>query len=195
MAFINTFCVKQNTNCESITVEDTSGLYDASTNPTGWNTPNISTSNVTAATVTVITPSAGTFALIATANMPINSLEYFDLLVINPEDIGGTAGSVIPDGTYEITVKYEAVALPGGEVEQVREHYIHCSTTTCVKGMFTSLEISDCSCDTIAVMNALYAFALHISLEDAVQCSQREKITSIEAALNKICGNTNSCNC
>jgi hypothetical protein len=198
MALSPRFSICNDSTCENITVTDITGLYDASTNTGGYGSPNDGVGDVTSVTLTITPPSGTALDAIdivggtphANVTWPASDLVYFDFITLAAEDLGGTAGAAISDGTY--TFLY-TITGPGGTVTQTREHYLHCVTTACVQGLFANLEIGDCSCDTAAVDKAIYAWSLHEALRSAVNCSKRQKIVDIQAALTKICNNTNDC--
>ena len=201
MAVLPRLNVCQDSNAETLTITDVTGLYDASTNTGGWGTPNDAVTDITAATLAVTEPDGTitTFNLLTDSNAtwPSANLVYFDVITLQKDEdgtlISGDSNSDIgtfSDGTYSFTY---TLTGPSGTVYQVVEFYCHRTSTACVQGMFADLEVSDCSCDTDAVRNAILAFGYHQALRSAVECNKSGRITDIQAALDKICNNTNNC--
>jgi hypothetical protein len=194
MALLPRLKVCQDSTGETLTVTDNSGLYNVTTNTGGWGTPNIDVTDPTVATLTV-TPPDGIeyeFDLLThlSATWPTANLVYFDVITLTADLLGGTAGDALADGTYKFAylLTYSAI-----DYTQVAEFYLHIGTTACVQGMFADLEVADCSCDTDSLTRALYAWGLHEALRAAVSCGKAGRITDIQAALDKICSNTNNC--
>lgn len=191
MALLPRIAICNNSVSTEATIRDITGLYDASENTGGFGSPNDSVTDITAATLTVTNPSGTEYEFNVLSYLPSADLVYFDIVTITQTSAGvlvidGSGTAQLTEGIY--TFDYELVG-PGGTVTQVMEHYIHYTTTQCVKGMFAELDIADCSCDTDAVEKALYAWGLHEALRSAIQCSKTERITDIQAALTKICNN------
>jgi hypothetical protein len=200
MALLNRFKVCQDSTCESLTVTDITGLYDAATNTGGFGDVNDSVGDITVATIDIIPPDSTTtytFDLLTDTShdWPTVDVYEFEILTVsldaNGDLVTGAGGlSQLTDGTYDLTY---TLTGPGGTVVQKGEVYLHCASTTLVYNMFADLDISDCNCNSEALEKALYAWGLHEALKCAVSCSQDTKVIAIQAALNKIGNNTNNC--
>ena len=56
MALQLNYCVPQDCDCKSVSFSDTTGVYDATTNPTGYGGINPLTSNIISSTITFFSP-------------------------------------------------------------------------------------------------------------------------------------------
>ena len=100
--------VIQAADCLSFTVEDTTGQYNATTNPTGYDAPNIDIADVTAAVIDVTKyGTSTTYSINASPTFP--TLTAGTTVTIANTDLGLTATDVIPDGVYLIDYYITAI--------------------------------------------------------------------------------------
>jgi hypothetical protein len=183
-------------NCSKISVTDTTGLYEETSNPNGWGFPNLDTSEVAEATLEILTPGAQ-FPVIIDITSEINAQvlpgsyiqDYiFDITEITYQNLG--IASLI-DGIYE--VKY---IIDG--IEYVMKGLNVCNTECCVNKMLEkALDKYLCgnSCSQGEIAEALRARALLLQASQwAFSCGKFEEADNLLKQAAKIC-KTNGCGC
>ena len=96
------------TSYSQLTLVDSTGLYNADTNPTGWGHPNIALNEVLYAHLLVTNPSGIIYDLDIINDLGIDfQTATVDELVYNIPSalIGGSLGEVLADGTYSVVYK------------------------------------------------------------------------------------------
>lgn len=186
----NTYCVDK---CIELTVSDSTGLYDAVTNITGWGAPNPTRAGITSALLSVTLPDATTPVIDeedVTATVQAAVADVFELQTYTLTDLGYT--TTILDGIYTITY----VVVSGGTTYTLERQMLNfCNVKSCVQKMFSNyvIALSTCGCnskDTQTVMNAyvlLKALMMH-----AVKGNLTEA-DSIRVKLETICTTNNCC--
>jgi hypothetical protein len=96
------FRITQTANRRGLVLSDTTGAYNAISNPGGYGAPNPATTDATIVTIYVTDLGGVTYPIDASASLPSATGGTF---VINNVDIGLTSDSEIPDGYY--IVQYE----------------------------------------------------------------------------------------
>lgn len=142
MALEIKFTVTLGSDCHSFIITDTTGNYNASTNPTGWGTPNPATSDVTRITLSV----KNLYTNITYDN--IVSLTYTDPVVVFPtsdlEIDGVSIGDVVmPDGLYEFT--YTIVISGTTTYSATSNNILLCESCCKIKTLASELDL-DCGC-------------------------------------------------
>lgn len=107
MALVPNFNICEADDLKSLSFYDVTGVYNATTNPTGYGTPNPSPSDVTTATISILLPGGTTPVVLTvkggslTTSLPTtdNTLVFTITNVL----LGLTADALLPDGVYDIT--------------------------------------------------------------------------------------------
>lgn len=207
MALVLNFKICKNTKCDSLSFIETTGIYNAATNPTGYGSPNptIQSSFTANDAVLIITDPEGTvFTIDITAgndlslsaitdNFPTQDNSQF--YTITPTVLS-QSGSFI-DGVYE--VKYTVKNLTGasGVIYSMNKFFlVSCGVDCCVSKMFGKIAECSCECDDSLIDNALLANVYLKGLYAAAACGQKDKANQLIKNINKLCGNTTSgCGC
>lgn len=197
MAFELKECVKQN-GCEGFFVFDKSGVYDPTLNPTGYNAPNISTSDVDTAVLDV---------LYAGATVPVTINVYSDLpstnvdgaYQVNASDLGLTE---MPPGltrvTYTITgtfggdpFTYTVTALVLFDCE------LECCVSQKLIAAATAVIGGDCcnECKDDKVNNALFLEAVLEGARAATCCGLVDVVNTNVEYLQTKCGESPCSGC
>ena len=190
MALVLNFEICQTADCKTFTFTETTGVYNASTNPTGWGAPNPLTSNATSATLAINIAGGTVYTLnLFTSSFPssVSSLEYD----VTASLIGGASGAKITDGIY--TFVYTVVAS-GVTYTQTIIKGIYCQVQCCVYSMFKSL-VSTCDCNATEKERALDAFILLKGLITSTASGNTTNFNTDLAVLQKMCLNSNCTNC
>lgn len=198
MALKLNFSVCTENSCKNFTFIETTGTYDATTNPTGWGAPNSLIAWATAATLDIYKPGNTTttpdltidlFA-VTPDNWPTtdNTLEY---LITNT--VLGVSGK-LTDGfwkfVYSVTVQ---------EVDTIKVYkqtkYIAttCNAKCCVDGLFAEIEDFECDCMEAAINKAITAQAIYKAMESAGKCGNLTKFNKLKSMLTRMCNNQDCC--
>ena len=176
--------------CESITFTEGTGSYNVSTNPLGWGTPNTVIGTITATHILITLPDGTTVVDIANpVGLPTTSTT-FEYEITAAALNGGTK---IADGLYQI----EYTVTDGTYTYTAGPSYFlfTCNSQCCVNKLFAKIATqTDCSCNSTAVTNALYASALLNGLCASKDCGNISGMNSLISKLNQICNSTN-CGC
>lgn len=182
--------VCENGTCDGLSFSETTGAYDAVSNPNGWNAPNTLLSTATAATLT-ITLANGTILptidLFATSLFPnINPLQLYTIT----NAILGYSGT-IPDQI--ITFLYTVIAN-GITYTQTIQKAFFCNVKCCVYSMTKNIDV-DCSCSKDTIDSFLKGFTLLKGLEASAGCGNIINFNNILNQLNKLCAGNSCANC
>lgn len=194
MALQVDFTACQSRDCKSLDIEDETGLYDATTNPTGFGGINPSVSDVDVATIIVENPEGDTFEIDVYPTLPNTDGVKF---TINNTDIGLEATDEIPDGLYLITYTVSGVfGSTAFESEKIKYVLFKCQVTCCMKEEVAELKVEDCECeDNEDTMDLLKRVVLLDSAKLAATCGQRGNAVIMLDYLLRRCGLKNPDNC
>jgi len=172
-------CLK---DCESLTIKDITGFYDVTLNETGWGTPNINKSDLTEATLTIVTP---------TQTYEENVLETIQDSVFSTYDIFTYTSDSLTDGIYKFTLK---LITEDNEYEVSITHFVYCNVECCVDKLGSKLAIQ--SCDPCKDTDKLDEFILADSLLTAISsdCISENDFKCLLKQLQKICSSSD-CGC
>ena len=195
MALALDFTVKQQTSCTEVLFTDLTGDYDLTTNPGGWGAPNTTRASVLSSTLTITTPSGLTYIIDITAEVIADSP-----IIITNDQLGGTAGSCVPDGQYYILWD---VTAAGGHFPTTYSKdsyfFFDCVIACKVASLFTSLDLTSCNpCNetlTSKISNALLAWAYLEALRNAACCGKTELFANILKTLERMVDNSQCTSC
>lgn len=188
MAIDVKFSICQSSNCKGITFKETTGLYDAVSNTTGWGAvgggdPNDMISDATDATLTLTGPDGTVYPaldLFALDGFP-KSTEDGYLFQASAVDSSLTD---FADGNWEMTY---SVTTSSGTYDETITLFFHCKISACVCRLVSEIEIDDCKCDTDKLNKALQAKAFSDALSYAVGCGNLNAANEILTSLQKLC--------
>lgn len=192
MAVILSFEICQSGGCDSLIFKETTGIYNATTNPNGWGAPNEATSDATEATLEIELGDGSlyTIDLFATGDFPTTDTTFeYEIL---PTDIGYSSDDDQIDDQI-ITFTYTVVTGTTTYTQVVKQAF-YCQAQCCVNTMFINLDF-ECDCNKDQIDLALKAFAMLQGLKQASACGNATNFTNILTQLNKLCLNTNCSAC
>lgn len=191
MALQLNFEICQSSTCDTLTFVETTGAYNATSNPTGWGAPNDTIASATSAdlTITLASGNSYTIDLLATTHFPTDDTT-FEYELTN-SDFGYTDGAKIDDQI--ITFTYTVVAN-GTTYTQNYKQAFYCQVQCCVLSMFADIDV-ECDCSKDKIDNALKAYALLKGLIYSGNCGNTTYFNNILAQLQKLCLNNNCQNC
>lgn len=102
MAIALTLDITKASDCKSLTIAETTGAYNSTTNLGGYNSPNFTVADVTAATIDFTRlNSTNTYTVDVYPTLPTTSSST--TFLIDSSDVGFGSGEAISDGIYELT--------------------------------------------------------------------------------------------
>lgn len=193
MALKLKICSSIEDNCGSLILTDTTEEYNSQTNTTGWGSPNITTSLITEAYITIVSSNPDDRGLridIPLSTFPTVVTGSFPLLTIDDYTFN--------DGEYTIT--YTIKLADETTYETKTKIFITCGVACCIHKLWLSF-ISDgsdsCGCSSDSVLkleDLLFADALYKSLLRAAACLDTSTRDKLLVKLQALCSYTN-CNC
>lgn len=184
--------------CKWLEVTDSTGIYNASTNPYGWDsasTNNPSTADVTTATFTIVDPNGLTYTL--TNTYPIPSTSNTDIFVIYADDLGLSSTDKLLDGIYEITWTVSFTFNGNDETSSNTSFYLFTCQADCgVKNLYLDAIKSSCSsCKTGKKQKANEAYRAILEAKMAAACDMPDKAKELLAKAQWIIKTQNCLNC
>lgn len=197
MALVLRFNICTEDNCKRFVFTETTGVYNATTNPTGYNAPNPLIASATSATLDVYLPSNTTTTPDLTVDMFAESyptvVDTFEYTIYN-SDLGFSAGTKMTDGFYKFvyTVVIDVSGTPTTFTQTVTKA-LSCNAACCVDGLFGEIPDFECDCAEAAINKALTAQAIYKAMVSAGACGNKTKYTKLQSMLSRMCNNTNCC--
>lgn len=186
------FCLSN--SCTELSVSETTGVYNASTNVGGYGTPNATTASVTIYSLVITSPSDQTYTINLFTNGFPTTNEDFEY-TIPMSSLGGR--SVIEDGFWQF-----AWSVRAGETTYTGNsaYYFTCNTECCVAELLADITVEEdgCNCNkdiTEKVLNYLRVKAFLESLKNAAFCGKLTLFNTIKTAIDKICATTDCRTC
>jgi hypothetical protein len=186
MSLFIDFNIKQSDNAKELSFTETTGIYNASTNPGGYGAPNDNPADVTALELK-ITPPGGTEVvinmLIPATGFPTEnkSLEY----IIKSQNIGLGTDIELSDGLY--IIKYAVTSPSGGTIAEVSTQKILISgkARCCVAKLMACIDL--CDCDGTERARALEAWTYYKSAVYCAAVGDEAKFTELLAIIKGYC--------
>jgi hypothetical protein len=201
MALIPTISACLN-GCTGITITDTTGFYNSTTNPGGWNNSstvyktNSSTPYVQSATLTITLNSSSTpLATINVLTAVQDSIfPVFDLYTYAPVDVFGN--TTLADGSYT----FEYTVVTNTNITYVTDTLIvvYCNVICCVDKLALAAIDQDCNtCESEAFNTFVLADGILQALKAVAECSGEAEFLKLLNKLQRLCGTstTGGCGC
>jgi hypothetical protein len=195
----------QTSNCKIIKFSETTGVYNSSSNPGGWASPetvtNPDVSNYTSLSIVFTLPSGTTTTFTDSnplfANFPDpTGIQEVSLTMAN---FGGTATSAFDDGIYSISYTVNGLIHAGQDnytAVVTQTFFLTCQIRCCIDKMFHLASQADCTdCKPEKLNNALEAESYLKSAEFAAACGKIEMAKKHLAKAQWICNTKNCTNC
>lgn len=181
-----------NSSCDTLTLYETTGVYDETTNLTGYGAPNILTSDVTIVTLRVTNPSGDIYDITLTDN-DFPKTNEDDGYEIDMSEIGDITN--VEDGYW--TFKY-TVFTSGDSYTVTQGYMFYCNSECCVAKMLAKVDPEECDCDAennTKISNYIRSITLLDSLKNAAYCFNEDRFDKIKTLLAKLCRNINCKTC
>lgn len=191
MSVVLSFEICQESNCSGLSFKEITGIYNASSNATGWGAPNELTSDALTAvlTITMASGTIYTIDLFATGNFPSSDTGF--IYNISNTDIGLTLTDELPDQI--ITFLYTVTTATTTYTQSIKQSF-YCQVNCCVNSMFLDLDFECSSCNK-DIDSALIAFAMLQGLKYNSNCGNEDEFNNILAQLNKKCAGSSCTSC
>jgi len=195
MALFLNFNIKESDNARELSFTETTGTYNASTNPGGWGAPNPVTTDVTAtATLSILPPSITTPIVIDLFPSSFPTTDTAQTLVIRSQDLGLGTDIILPDGLWEMTYTViDTVANPDVTYTNDQTIFVSGQARCCVYGLLASADISCCDCDGSDLARALEAFTYYRAALACAACGNTDKFAEALAIVDNYCDNKCKC--
>ncbi len=191
MSVVLSFNVCESSDCKSLIFTETTGAYNASSNITGWGSPNETTGSAISAKLIVTTPNNVSFTLdlFVTSNFPTsdNTIQYS----IPFTSIGQILDSKLIDGIYNFSY---TVITNTTTYNQNFQQAFYCQVKCCVDSMFKDLDV-ECDCNEDNKTKAINAWLLLKGLIYSGNSGNINNFNSELAVLQKLCLNNNCSDC
>jgi len=172
-------------DCEAKTLAFTekTGIYHATSNPTGWGGDHALT-DATAAYLTITLPGLDPVTFELTSNFPnTDGTVYY----MTPENFGLEADADWPDGL--ITYEYQVVGDTSGtpfNYRMVQQKPSMCEVMCCVQNLGANVNLN-CGCEGGGIDPGTEAILLLESAKYAAGCGKTKQFTEILGELQAIC--------
>lgn len=181
------FEICQESNCKDITFSEITGLYNSTYNLGGYESPNVSTSSVLTAILTIVSPSNIIYTInLFTQGFPTANINSSYLISLIPN-------ISLDDGQWKFTY---TITTSDNTYSKTIYKYLYCNSQCCVNQMLANIKISNCDCcDDLDSNNYLKASQMLDSLKKVAKCGDLTNFTNISKILNKLCKNINCKTC
>jgi len=190
MALQLSFQICQSNTCDALTFVETTGAYNATTNPGGWGAPNATLADVTSVTFTILLASGNSYTLDWTSGDFPTTDTTFEFELTN-STFGYTDGGKIDDQI--ITFTYTVIAN-GTTYTQTVHQAFYCQVQCCVYSMFKDLNVT-CDACSQSKTKAIDAYLLLKGLIYSANCGNTTNFNSQLATLQKLCLGSSCQNC
>lgn len=210
MALINTtldlkYEICQSDNCRWLIFNETTGAYNATTNPGGWDATeavNPDWNNATSASLIVTTPDGDSFTFFDDpaffwnegGDFPTDdsTLQY----VITAEMLGFDSGDKLPDGMYTFTYAVEgAINSDTYTSSTTCKKLVTCGLDCCLQKLAKEAAKDTCDgCKDNKQSALLKMSAKLLAAKAAAACGMENRANKLIKELNWLCNNYN-CNC
>ena len=195
MAFTPTLTFCLSNSCTELSVSETTGVYNVTTNPGGYGTPNPATGDVSSYVLVITDPDDVEYTIDLFANgFPTTNSDFEYSIPLT--SLGNR--TVIEDGYWQFAwtvVSTGPVTSTGNSA-----YYFTCNTECCVAALLANIVLEDngCNCNddaTAKQMDYLRAKAFLESLKNAAFCGKLTLFNNIKTAINKMCAKTDCKTC
>jgi hypothetical protein len=188
----------QTNNCKTIKLSETTGSYDSSSNPGGWDsdgTDNPIIDDVTAINIKFKLPDASiwNFNRAFTSDLLPDSTGLIEV-EFDTTDFGQSSIGSFDDGIYEVTYTvFGDMGLDNYEESVFNKFLLTCQTRCCIDKLFHAASQSDCKNEKLD--KAIEADNLLRAAEYAALCGKFNMATKLLAKAQWICNTKNCLNC
>tara|TARA_R100000951_G_scaffold116236_2_gene127202 strand:- start:89 stop:658 length:570 start_codon:yes stop_codon:yes gene_type:complete len=170
-------------DCKSINFRELTGAYNASTNTTGWGTPNEATTAATAATLIFKSPSGVEYSAVDVNT----SLGFPTVDTCTAETILATSVdsslTEFEDGFWNITY---TVTTGTTTYTETKTFFLYSKIKAAITKLVADIDLSDCNCDPGASDKAVQMHTYLLALQYAVGIGDTTSATEIYKTLKNL---------
>jgi len=197
MAFISTISACLN-GCNRITITDTTGFYNSTTNPFGWNNDltvwrtNVDSPNIVEAKLSISLNGGAPIVIDVLTTIQAAVFPIFELYEYFPLD--NADNSTLQDGYYNITY---TITDSTDEVYQTEIQFVvYCNVACCVSKLAARVADELCNnCDSEAYNDFLIADGMLQALKAVAESKGTQEINKLLNKLQKLCNQTSAGGC
>ncbi len=178
-------------NCTTLKITENTGIYTIGTNYSGWNSPNIPTSSVITATITITSPSNTETIINVLSQLPVTYTANFNFsnIDITPEDGEWKIKYTLTTSTDTYSNSYAV--------------FLSCSVRCCIDKLWIKVLTSkseenpcDCDCDEMSMLmkKVMLMESLYTAMINSVACNNSDARNKILKQLQRLC-KIEKCNC
>ena len=179
-------------NCQTLYVKDITGIYNSTTNPTGWGTPNPSYTAVVSAVATV-TLSTGTI-------ITVDLTSYYSSITNLGQNMTlidwTSTENTIPDGETKIEVVIIGINQDseGYTTNAVIYKWLTCNVQNCFNQKMGDINLEDCGCNNEKNEKLTENYMYMIASGYAYQCGNLKKANALLKQATDYCnGDCTTC--
>lgn len=174
--------------CTQLEFTETTGVYNVTTNPTGWGAPNIELAEIVAATLTITSPSGTDYVInLFDQGFPSSNVDFSYIFNVG-------ALTEIVDGKW--TFVYTVTDSESNTYTKTVYNLFSCQADCCVHQMLVDLELTcDCCSKDTAYENYIKAWTFLQALKNAAECGDINSFNNLLKILEKLCKNNNCKTC
>jgi hypothetical protein len=184
-------------DCRKITISDTTGFYNVSNNPGGWNDDltvwktNVDTPYLQSATVS-ISLNGGEPTVITVTNV-IQTSVYPEYTLYEYTPVNSNNESNLQDGYYNIT--YTVVDSNDNTYETEIEFVVYCNVACCVSKLAAAVANESSTCDSEAYDDFLTADGIYQALKAVAESKGTQEFYKLLTKLQRLCSSTPTGGC
>lgn len=175
--------------CKEISITDSTGDYDASTNTTGWGTPNLERGDVTDASLVITDADGYDYTIDVTTEVQDGT----DITVTS-DLIGLAAGVDITSGVYYFTLTVtDGVDTYYFDVTKL----FYCTEEKAFQALVGTFNPDSCTCCSghSTMDDILDIWVYMLALKNAACCGKVDKFTELLEIINQLLGHNPCSNC
>lgn len=169
--------------CTKLSITDVTGLYDASTNTTGYGATNNVTGSGDAGFKASVSIDGGTSIILNSqvADPIAGEFTYDDI------DI------TLADGWH--TIEYSIFTTAAGQIKNTIKIFTYCSVRCCVFQKMLELKNYDACKDASKIAVSMHLWSMYTAMKYAASGCDQSEATSLLTRLQAVCNTTTDCGC
>jgi hypothetical protein len=177
------FNIRESDNARELLFNETTGAYNASTNPGGWGSPNDAVGTATTVELKVTPPGGTETTLDLSASYP--TADSTTDFAIRTQDLGLETDAKFADGEWLFV--YEVTTSGQGLITNTQTILLSGQARICVFGLLADVNIADC--DGSDLRRALEAKTYLDAAVASAAVGDTDKFASLLALINNYCNN------
>lgn len=174
-------CTKN--GCTKLSITDVTGVYDASTNTTGYGATNdVAGSGDTGFSATISIDGATPINVASQVASTIAGEFTYDDITIS-----------LADGWH--TIVYKVGTTAAGIKTNTIKIFVYCSVRCCVMQKMLDLKTYDACKDAAKIAVSMHIWSMYTAMKYAASGCDQSEATSLLTRLQAVCGTTTDCGC